>query len=37
MRRSAWAAASSIEKVVVYKRTGGEVTWNTAHDIWWHD
>jgi acetyl-CoA synthetase len=27
----------SIEKVVVYKRTGGEVTWNTAHDIWWHE
>ena len=27
----------SIEKVVVYKRTGGEVVWNAARDIWWHD
>ena len=27
----------SIEKVIVYKRTGGEVTWNAAHDMWWHE
>jgi acetyl-CoA synthetase len=27
----------SIEKVIVYKRTGGEVTWNASHDIWWHE
>jgi acetyl-CoA synthetase len=27
---------ASVEKVVVYKRTGGEVNW-TARDVWWHD
>ena len=26
----------TIEKVIVYKRTGGEVTWNPPRDIWWH-
>ncbi|MCX7628219.1 MAG: acetate--CoA ligase [Methylophilaceae bacterium] len=26
----------SVEKVVVYKRTGGEVQWSTR-DVWWHD
>ena len=27
----------SITKVVVYKRTGGEVLWNASRDLWWHD
>ena len=26
----------TIEKVIVLKRTGGEVAWN-ARDVWWHD
>ena len=28
---------SSIEKVIVHKNTGGEVQWNGAKDIWWHE
>ncbi|QCK15849.1 acetate--CoA ligase [Mangrovivirga cuniculi] len=28
---------SSIEKVIVYKRTEQEVKWNDDIDIWWHD
>ena len=31
------SGCESVEKVVVYKRTGSEVTWNANHDIWWHD
>ncbi len=27
----------TINKVVVYKRTGGEVLWNASRDLWWHD
>ncbi len=27
----------SIEKVVVVKRTGDEVDFDTAHDVWWHE
>ncbi|MBS4098078.1 MAG: acetate--CoA ligase [Sulfuricella sp.] len=27
----------SIQKVVVYKRTGGAVDWNANLDVWWHD
>ncbi|MDR2241018.1 MAG: acetate--CoA ligase [Zoogloeaceae bacterium] len=27
----------SIEKVIVYKRTGGNVVWNADRDMWWHD
>jgi acetyl-CoA synthetase len=27
----------SIERVVVFKRTGHEVDFNPEHDIWWHD
>ncbi|MEN9693334.1 MAG: hypothetical protein RLZZ330_978, partial [Actinomycetota bacterium] len=30
------AQTPSVEKVLVVKRTGGEVTW-TDKDIWWHD
>jgi len=32
----AMPGCESIEKVVVYQRTGGEVVWNDR-DIWWHD
>ena len=28
---------SSIEKVIVFKRTGEEVTMKSGRDIWWHD
>ncbi|WP_420576001.1 acetate--CoA ligase [Ekhidna sp.] len=28
---------SSIEKVIVYKRTGDDVTMKEGRDIWWHD
>ncbi|MEN9711063.1 MAG: acetate--CoA ligase [Actinomycetota bacterium] len=27
----------TVEKVLVVKRTGGDVTWNADRDIWWHD
>lgn len=27
----------NVHTVLVYKRTGGEVNWNSARDIWWHD
>lgn len=26
----------NVEKVIVYKRTGADITWNTR-DLWWHD
>lgn len=29
--------ASSIKKVLVYRRTGAEVNWNTSRDVWWHE
>jgi acetyl-CoA synthetase len=28
---------TTVEKVLVLKRTGGEVEWDDAHDVWWHD
>lgn len=28
---------ASVEKVVVLKRTGGEVSWDEAREIWWSD
>jgi len=33
----AQAGCESVEKVIVYQRTGGEVAWNASGDIWWHD
>jgi acetyl-CoA synthetase len=27
----------SVKHVVVYRRTGDEVTWTPSHDIWWHE
>jgi acetyl-CoA synthetase len=30
-------AAPSIERLVVFRRTGDDVPWNEARDVWWHD
>ncbi|MGF1726598.1 acetate--CoA ligase [Photobacterium nomapromontoriensis] len=30
-------AVTSIEKVLVLKRTGGDVEWNSDRDVWWHE
>lgn len=27
----------AVHTVVVFKRTGANVDWNSQHDIWWHD
>jgi acetyl-CoA synthetase len=27
----------SVEKVVVYRRTGGDIDWNADRDVWWHE
>ena len=27
----------SVKKVLVVKRTGGEVNWNADRDVWWHE
>ena len=27
----------SIERVLVVRRTGGDVTWNAQRDVWWHE
>ncbi len=32
----AQGGCESVEKIIVFKRTGGDVAWN-ARDIWWHD
>jgi len=32
----AMPGCETVEKVIVLKRTGGEVAWNTR-DVWWHD
>lgn len=32
----AMPGCESVEKVVIYRRTGSEVVWN-ARDVWWHD
>jgi acetyl-CoA synthetase len=28
---------TTVEKVLVVKRTGGEVTWDNNRDVWWHE
>ncbi|WP_375321346.1 acetate--CoA ligase [Aliivibrio logei] len=28
---------TTIEKVVVFQRTGNDVDWNEARDVWWHE
>ena len=30
-------ADSPVEKVLVVRRTGGEVTWDEQRDVWWHE
>jgi acetyl-CoA synthetase len=30
-------AARSIERLVVFRRTGDEIPWNDKRDLWWHD
>ena len=33
----AMGGCTTLEKVVVYKRTGNTVHWNAQHDVWWRD
>jgi acetyl-CoA synthetase len=33
----AMGGCDAVHTVVVYRRTGGEVQWNGATDVWWHD
>jgi acetyl-CoA synthetase len=30
-------AAASVERLVVFRRTGDEIPWNDERDLWWHD
>jgi acetyl-CoA synthetase len=30
-------AAPSVERLVVYRRTGDSVPWNDGRDLWWHE
>jgi len=30
-------SCNSVEKVLVYKHTGGDVNWSDDTDVWWHD
>ncbi|PSJ44765.1 acetate--CoA ligase [Zobellella endophytica] len=27
----------SVEKVIVYRRTGGDIAWHEQRDLWWHE
>jgi len=27
----------TVHSVIVYRRAGNEIPWNTKHDLWWHD
>jgi acetyl-CoA synthetase len=33
----ALAGEHSIEKVLVYRRTGGDIAWDESRDVWWHE
>ncbi|MDP2961685.1 MAG: acetate--CoA ligase [Sulfurimicrobium sp.] len=33
----AMGGCDCIEKVVVYRRSGGAIKWDAARDLWWHD
>ena len=33
----AMGGCDSVERVVVYRRSGGDVAWNAGRDLWWHD
>ncbi len=28
---------TSVERVIVLKRTGGDIQWQTGRDVWWHE
>ncbi|NHI02249.1 MULTISPECIES: acetate--CoA ligase [Oceanimonas] len=28
---------TSIDSVIVYRRTGGDIAWNEQRDVWWHE
>ncbi|WP_281546071.1 acetate--CoA ligase [Grimontia sp. SpTr1] len=30
-------SVTSVEKVVVYQRTGNTIEWNSDRDVWWHE
>jgi len=30
------SACQQVRKVLVYRRTGGDIPWNAARDLWWH-
>lgn len=30
-------ASTHVQSVIVYRRSGGEIAWHTARDIWWHE
>jgi acetyl-CoA synthetase len=34
---AAVADAPSVERVLVFRRTGDPVPWREGHDVWWHD
>ena len=34
---AALEGGSTVEKVLVVRRTEGEVTWHEGRDVWWHD
>jgi acetyl-CoA synthetase len=36
-RQIATRAGHTVEKVLVVRRTGGEVAWEDGVDVWWHD
>ena len=31
------AECPDVHTVLVLKRTGGDIAWNEAHDVWWHE
>ncbi len=33
----AMGGCDAVHSVIVYRRAGSEVQWNTRHDVWWHD
>ncbi|WP_406667866.1 acetate--CoA ligase [Gallaecimonas sp. GXIMD1310] len=28
---------TTVERVIVFKRTGGDINWHDGRDVWWHD
>ena len=28
---------TTVERVIVFKRTGGDINWHEGRDVWWHD